>query len=110
MLLVTGPVTRNMAPPLQVAYDAMPEPKVVVAAGACACEGGIYRFHSYASATGLTEFLPVDVYIPGCPPGPLALLQGIMLAVDRVEQKVHGRTIDRRGPGLTTQTEEVASG
>ncbi|MGI8968738.1 MAG: NADH-quinone oxidoreductase subunit B family protein [Chloroflexota bacterium] len=93
MLLVTGPVTRAMEIPLRVTYDAMPSPKLVVAAGVCACDGGMYRFHSYSSATGLDQFLPVDAYIPGCPPSPLALIQGIMLALDRVEQQVHSHTI-----------------
>jgi formate hydrogenlyase subunit 7 len=96
MLLVTGPVTRSMEIPLRAAYAAMPDPKLVVAAGACACDGGIYRFHSYASATGLEQFLPVDVYIPGCPPSPLGLIYGLLLALDRIEQKIHGRTIDLR--------------
>lgn len=93
MLLVTGPVTRNMAIPLQAAYEAMPDPKLVVAAGACACAGGLYRFHTYAAATGLAAFLPVDVYIPGNPPSPPALIQGLLLALDRVEQKVRARTV-----------------
>lgn len=97
MLLVTGPVTRNMAIPLQAAYDAMPGPKLVVAAGTCACAGGLYRFRSYASAAGLDAFLPVDTYIPGNPPTPLALIDGLLLALDRVEQKVRERSITAGG-------------
>ena len=96
MLLVTGPVTRNMQPALLTTYQAMPSPKLVVAAGVCACTGGLYNVHTYAAATGLEPFLPVDVVIPGCPPSPLALIQGIMLALDRVGQKVKGGTIELR--------------
>lgn len=93
MLLVTGPITRNMEIPLKAAYEAMPDPKLVAAAGTCACDGGLYRFNSYASATGLVAFLPVDVFIPGNPPSPLALIQGLLLALDRVEQRVQARTV-----------------
>jgi Ni,Fe-hydrogenase III small subunit/NAD-dependent dihydropyrimidine dehydrogenase PreA subunit len=87
MLLVTGPVTRNMEPALKKTYDATPDPKLVVAVGACACDGGLFR-ESYATAGGLDHVLPVDVYIPGCPPRPQALLQGILLALERFPQKI----------------------
>lgn len=107
MLLATGPVTRNMAIPLQAAYDAMPDPKLVVAAGTCACSGGLYRFPSYASATGLDSFLPVDVYIPGNPPSPLALIQGILLALERVGQKVRARTVEVPSPSGGQQTDAI---
>jgi len=96
MLLVTGPVTRNMELPLKATYEAMPDPRLVVAAGVCACNGGLYQSPTYAAATGLDAFLPVDVYIPGCPPSPLALIHGILLALDRVDQKIQGRTLDLR--------------
>jgi Ni,Fe-hydrogenase III small subunit len=80
MLLVTGPVSRNMELALCKTYDAMPAPRLVVAVGACGCSGGIFG-HNYASLGGVDMVLPVDVYIPGCPPNPFALLQGIMLAI-----------------------------
>jgi Ni,Fe-hydrogenase III small subunit/NAD-dependent dihydropyrimidine dehydrogenase PreA subunit len=93
MLLVTGPVTRNMESALRKTYDAVPNPKMVVAVGACACDGGLFR-ESYATVGGLDGVLPVDVYIPGCPPRPQALLQGILLALNRFPQRIRkGRMI-----------------
>lgn len=83
MLLVTGPVTRNMELALRKTYDATPDPKVVVAVGACGIGGGIFGVN-YATRGGVDEVLPVDVYIPGCPPRPEALLHGILLAVGRL--------------------------
>ena len=82
MLLVTGPVTRNMEIALKQTYEATPEPRLVVAAGACAIGGGVFG-KSFASCGGVDAVIPVDVYIPGCPPRPEALLQGILLAIDR---------------------------
>ncbi len=86
MLLVTGPVTRNMELALLKTYRAMPEPKVVVAVGACGISGGIFG-ENYASLGGVDKVLPVDVYIPGCPPRPQALLHGILLAVGRLPER-----------------------
>jgi len=83
MLLVTGPVTRNMELALLKTFRATPEPKIVVAVGACGISGGIFG-ESYASLGGVEKVLPVDVYIPGCPPRPQALLHGILLAVGRL--------------------------
>jgi len=80
MLLVTGPVTTHMMTAVQRTYDAVPAPKLVVAAGACACNGGIYG-ESYATIGALRNMLPVDVEIEGCPPSPTMLLQGILAAV-----------------------------
>jgi Ni,Fe-hydrogenase III small subunit/formate hydrogenlyase subunit 6/NADH:ubiquinone oxidoreductase subunit I len=86
MLLVTGPVTRNMELALLKAYRAMPDPKVVVAVGACGISGGIFG-KNYATIGGVDQAVPVDVFVPGCPPRPQALLYGILLAVGRIEQK-----------------------
>jgi Ni,Fe-hydrogenase III small subunit len=83
MLLVTGPVTRNMEMALRKTYDATPAPRLVVAVGACGCSGGIFG-QNYASLGGVDKVIPVDVYIPGCPPNPYALLHGILLAVGRL--------------------------
>jgi Ni,Fe-hydrogenase III small subunit/formate hydrogenlyase subunit 6/NADH:ubiquinone oxidoreductase subunit I len=83
MLLVTGPVTRNMELALRKTYDAMPAPRLVVAVGACGCSGGIFGVN-YATLGGVDRILPVDVYIPGCPPNPHALLHGILLAIGRM--------------------------
>jgi len=87
MLLVTGPVTRNMELALLKTYRAMAEPKVVVAVGAGAIRGGIFG-ENYASLGGVNKVLPVDVYIPGCPPRPQALLHGILLAVGRLAERL----------------------
>src|SRR5450631_2092232 len=86
MLLVTGPVTRNMELALQKTYAATPDPKVIVAVGACGISGGIFGTN-YASRGGVDATIPVDVYIPGCPPRPEALLYGILLAVGRLAEK-----------------------
>ena len=81
-LLVTGPVTRNMAEALRHTYDATPAPKIVIAAGDCAGDGGLFR-GSYAVVGGVSAVVPVDVTIPGCPPSPAALLAGLLDALGR---------------------------
>ena len=83
MLLVTGTATRNMELALIKTYNAAPAPKLVVAVGACACSGGIFR-DSYAARNGIDCILPVDVYVPGCPPRPQAVLYGILMALHRL--------------------------
>jgi Ni,Fe-hydrogenase III small subunit len=76
-------VTRNMELALRKTYDATPGPKVVAAVGACGISGGMFG-RNYATCGGVNEVIPVDVYIPGCPPRPEALLEGILLAVGRL--------------------------
>ena len=80
LLLVTGPVSRHMEVALKRTYDATPEPKLVVAVGDGACTGGIFG-ESYASRGAVSNVLPVDVYVPGTPPTPLAIMQGILTAI-----------------------------
>lgn len=80
LLLVTGPVSCNMEIALRRTYNATPPPKIVVAVGDCGCTGGIFG-ESYASRGGIDKVIPVDACIPGCPPTPTALLQGILKAV-----------------------------
>ncbi|HET9404809.1 MAG TPA: NADH-quinone oxidoreductase subunit B family protein [Burkholderiales bacterium] len=82
LLLVTGPVSRNMELALKRTYDATPEPKLVVAVGDCGCDGGIFG-ESYATCGGVANVIPVDVSVPGCPPPPLEILRGILTAVRR---------------------------
>jgi Ni,Fe-hydrogenase III small subunit len=80
LLLVTGPVSRHMEVALKRTYDATPDPKLVVAIGDCACNGGIFG-ESYASCGQVSNVIPVDVVVHGCPPSPTAILQGIITAI-----------------------------
>jgi Ni,Fe-hydrogenase III small subunit len=80
LLLVTGPVSRHMEVALQRTYAATPDPKLVVAIGDCGCTGGIFG-ESYASRGRVSNVIPVDVAVPGCPPTPLAIMQGILTAI-----------------------------
>jgi Ni,Fe-hydrogenase III small subunit len=80
LLLVTGPVSRNMEEALRRTYDATPDPKLVVAIGDCGCDGGIFG-ESYASCGRVSNVIPVDIAVPGCPPTPLAIMQGILTAI-----------------------------
>lgn len=80
MLLVTGPVSRNMAVALKRTYDATPDPKLVVAIGDCGSCGGIFG-ENYASLGRVSNVIPVDVAVPGCPPTPVAIMQGILTAI-----------------------------
>ena len=89
VLLVTGPVTRAMEIALRRTYEAAPEPRVVVAVGACGCSGGIFAEGTYASVGGVDRVLPVDVYIPGCPPRPQAVLNGLLVAMGVREARGH---------------------
>ena len=85
LLLVTGPVSRNMEEALRRTYAATPEPKLVVAVGDCGCDGGIFG-ESYASRGRVANVLPVDVAVPGCPPSPTAIMQAILTAVSVVRR------------------------
>jgi Ni,Fe-hydrogenase III small subunit len=81
-VIVTGPVTRNLELAVRRTWEAVPEPRLVIAVGACACSGGIAG-QSYASRGGVAGILPVDVFIPGCPPRPEAIIFGILTALGR---------------------------
>ena len=102
-LLVTGPVTRKMAHRLRRVYDQMPEPKVVIAVGACAVSGGVF-YESYTLEGPLDNVLPVDVYVPGCPPRPEAIIHGAALAIAKLEKLAAGEprpaptTVDATAP------------
>jgi len=85
LLIVAGRVTNKMAPVLRRLYDQMPAPKWVIAMGDCASNGGV--FNNYAILQGVDEVLPVDVYVAGCPPRPEALIHGILVLYDKVQQE-----------------------
>jgi len=89
LLLVTGPVTYAMHEPLRRAYEAMPEPRWVMAVGTCAVSGGVAG-GGYACGNGVEGVLPVDLYLPGCPPNPAALIEALLMFLDRVPQRVKG--------------------
>jgi Ni,Fe-hydrogenase III small subunit len=82
VLLVVGPVTSHMRRPLLEAYEAMPEPRRVIAVGSCALTGGLFG-PSFTASAGVAEVLPVDVDVPGCPPPPLAILHALLLLTGR---------------------------
>jgi Ni,Fe-hydrogenase III small subunit len=84
LLLVTGAMTRNLQEAARLTYEAMPQPRLVVAVGACAIGGGVFA-NTYATAESVDSVLPVDVYIPGCPPPPEAIIHGLLLAARRIE-------------------------
>jgi len=85
-LLITGPVTKNMELALRKTYDAVPDPKIVIAVGACAIAGGPFVGNAEVN-NGADALLPVDLYIPGCPPHPLTILDGLLRLLDRLEKK-----------------------
>jgi len=86
VLMVTGPVTKNMREALKRTYNATPDPKWVVAVGGCAADGGIFK-GSYACVGGVADAIPVDLHIPGCPPSPTALLKGLLALLELVGRK-----------------------
>jgi Ni,Fe-hydrogenase III small subunit len=89
LLLVTGPVTRAMEAPLRATYEAMPQPRWVMASGTCAVSGGIAE-GGYACGHGLDGVIPVDAYLPGCPPNPAAIIDALLIFLDRAPQRVNG--------------------
>jgi Ni,Fe-hydrogenase III small subunit len=87
LLLVTGPVSRHMETALRRTYDATPHPKLVVAVGDCGCTGGVFG-ESYASAGRVSNVIPVDVQVPGCPPTPERILQAIVTVISKTGREV----------------------
>lgn len=105
LMIVAGRVSQKMAPVLRQVYDQMAEPKWVISMGVCASSGGM--FNNYAIVQGVDQIVPVDVYVPGCPPGPETLMHSILTLHDAVK---NGEIMKRRAPGkkgLAIQTQQL---
>ncbi len=107
IIVVTGVVTKKAAERLKRIYEQVPEPKVVVAVGACAISGGVFQ-GSYAHVSGVDKVVPVDVYVPGCPPRPDAILEGILRAVRILEEKA--KRLESGNMGTSSEYGEVGTG
>ncbi|HEW63874.1 NADH-quinone oxidoreductase subunit B family protein [Fervidicoccus fontis] len=104
VILITGPITRQFYPAMKIIYESTPKPCVVVACGSCASSGGIW-YNTYGTLGGADKVVPVDVYIPGCPPRPAAIIQGMLVALDVLEQKIKKLEYSEEKEWKTTESE-----
>ncbi|MCC7402897.1 MAG: NADH-quinone oxidoreductase subunit B [Bdellovibrionales bacterium] len=99
LLILAGTIVKRMAKPLRVLYEQMPEPRYVIATGACTISGGPFTYNSYTTVRGADEIIPVDVFVPGCPPRPEALIYGIMTLQKMIKTgEAYGQPYQRRRP------------
>lgn len=107
LLIVAGTIVKRMAPRLRTLYEQMPEPKYVIATGACTIAGGPFIYHSYTTIRGVDTIIPVDVYVPGCPPRPEGLLYGLLTLQKLIKE---GETLRKQGIRHKPVTSELPKG